>query len=112
MNRRHFAQSIAAGVAATACPGLLGAAPRKLKIGHTCLTWNAAPRTPENLEEAVKDISELGYWCWETFADVLDSWDSKGTLAPLMEKYKVPLRSGYFTTNVIDPAQRKETIDK
>src|SRR5215469_11068722 len=29
-----------------------------------------------------------------------------------MEKYKVPLRSGYFTTNVIDPTQRKETLDK
>ncbi|HKE24835.1 MAG TPA: sugar phosphate isomerase/epimerase [Bryobacteraceae bacterium] len=112
MNRRNFAQTIAAGLAASACPELRAATPRNLKIGHTCLTWNSAPRTPENLEEAVKDISELGYWCWETFADVLDSWDSKGTLAPLMEKYKVPLRSGYFTTNVIDPTQRKETLDK
>src|ERR1051325_323388 len=112
MNRRHFAQSIAAGVAATACPRLLGAAPPQPQIGHTCLTWNAAPRTPENLEEAVKDISELGYWCWETFADVLDSWDSKGTLGPLIEKYKCPLTSGYFTPNVLEPAARKETVEK
>ena len=112
MNRRNFAQSIAAGLAASAFPGLSATALRKLKIGHTCLTWNAAPRTPENLDAAVKDISALGYWCWETFAEVLDSWDSKETLGPLIEKYKVPLRSGYLTTNVIDPAQRKDTLEK
>jgi inosose dehydratase len=112
MNRRDFAQTIAAGLGAVALPAMRAATPRKLKIGHTCLTWNAAPRTPENLEEAVKDISSLGYWSWETFVEVLDSWDSQGTLGPLIEKYKVPLTSGYFTTNVIDPAQRKETVGK
>ena len=85
---------------------------RKLKIGHTCLTWNAAPRTPENLEEAVRDIAELGFHSWETFAEVLETWDSKGTLAGLIEKYKVPLTSGYFTANVTDPSLRKENIEK
>ena len=109
MNRRTFAQTLAAGLGAAALP----AAPaRKLKIGHTCLTWNAAPRTPENLEEAVRDIAELGYHSWETFADVLDSWDSKGILAGLLEKYKLPLTSGYFTANVTDASLRKENIDK
>jgi inosose dehydratase len=109
MNRRNFAKTIAAGLGATALPG---AAARKLKIGHTCLTWNAAPRTPENLEEAVRDISELGFHSWETFAEVLEAWDTKGTLAGLLEKYKVPLTSGYFTANVTDPSLRKENIEK
>lgn len=112
MNRRRFAQTIAAGLGVAALPSLPGATPRKLKIGHTCLTWNAAPRTPENLEEAVRDIASLGYHSWETFADVLASWDEKGALAPMIEKYKVPLTSGYFTTNVIDPSARKETVEK
>ena len=112
MNRRNFTKTVAAGLGAAALPALPAATPRKLKIGHTALTWNASPHSPENLDEAVKDISELGYWSWETFADVLDSWDSKGTLQGLMDKYKCRLCSGYFTTNVIDPSQRKETLAK
>jgi inosose dehydratase len=109
MNRRNFAKTVAAALSATALPGVTA---RKLKIGHTCLTWNAAPRTPENLEEAVRDIGDLGFHSWETFAEVLESWDSKGTLAGLIEKYKVPLTSGYFTANVTDPSLRKENIEK
>jgi len=109
MNRRTFTGTLAAGLTAASLP----AAPvRKLKIGHTCLTWNAAPRTPENLEEAVRDIDQLGFHSWETFAEVLDSWDQKGALAGLMEKYKVPLTSGYLTTNVTDPALRNENLEK
>ena len=110
MNRRLFTQTMAAGIGGAALPNLRGATPRNLKIGHTCLTWNAAPRTPENLEEAVKDIASLGYHSWETFAEVLASWDEKGTLAPLIEKYKVPLTSGYYTANVTDASTRKETL--
>jgi inosose dehydratase len=109
MNRRHFTKSLAA---AAALPSLIAAPARKLKIGHTCLTWNAAPRSPENLEEAVRDISELGFHSWETFAEVLEAWDTKGTLAGLLEKYKVPLTSGYFTANVTDASARKENIEK
>src|SRR5690242_16085773 len=109
MNRRDFTRTLAAGLTTAALPA---AAVRKLRIGHTCLTWNAAPRTPENLEEAVRDIGDLGFHSWETFAEVLESWDSKGTLAGLIEKYKVPLTSGYFTANVTDPSLRKENIEK
>ena len=109
MNRRGFAKLVAASLGTTVLPG---AGARKLKIGHTCLTWNSAPRTPENLEEAIRDISGLGFYSWETFVEVLETWDSKGTLAGLIEKYKTPLTSGYFTANVTDPALRKENIEK
>jgi inosose dehydratase len=112
MNRRDFAKTAAASLGAAALPVLTGAPARRLKIGHTCLTWNAGPRTPENLEESVRDIAELGFHSWETFVEVLETWDNNGTLAGLIEKYKVPLRSGYFTTNVIDPAARKEYVEK
>jgi inosose dehydratase len=108
MNRRTF---LAAGAGAAALPRLR-AAERKLKIGYTALTWNAVPRTPENLEPALKDFSELGFHSFETFAEILDDLDTKGTLAELIAKYKVPLRSGYLTTNVVDPAQRKDTVQK
>jgi inosose dehydratase len=111
MNRRTFSKSIAAGLAG-ASSRLLPAAGRKLKIGYTALTWNATPRAPELLEPALQDFASLGFHSFETFAEVLESWDSKGALGDLIAKHKVPLTSGYLTTNVIDPAQRKDTIDK
>ena len=61
------------------------------------------PRTPENLEPALKDSSELGYHSFETFASILEDWDKKGTLAALLEKYPIPLKSAYVTVNVTDP---------
>jgi 2-isopropylmalate synthase len=33
-------------------------------------------------------------------------------VATLIEKYKLPLTSGYFTVNVLDPAQRKDSLEK
>lgn len=110
MNRRNFSKSLAAGLGAAALPAF--AAERKLKIGYTALAWNAVPRTPENLEPALKDFSELGFYSFETFAEILENWDQKGTLGDLIAKYKVPLTSGYFTANVVDPAQRKTELEK
>lgn len=112
MNRRTFSKFLALGLGAAEVPALPAAPERKLKIGYTALSWNATPKTPENLEFALKDFGDLGFHSFETFAEVLESWDDKGTLGELIAKYKVPLRSGYLTTNVIDPAQRKETIEK
>lgn len=109
MNRREFTKSVAAGLGAAAVPSMW-AQQRKLKIGYTALSWNASARTPENLEPALKDFSDLGFHCFETFAEALEALDTKGVLGEWIAKYKVPLRSGYFTGNVIDPAQRKETI--
>jgi inosose dehydratase len=109
VTRRKFSKAV---VGAAAVPALWSAESKKIKIGYTALTWNAAPRTPENLESALKDMSELGFYSFETFAEALDVLDAKGTLADLIAKYKVPLTSGYFTVNVIDPAQRKDNLEK
>jgi inosose dehydratase len=91
---------------------MASSADRRLKIGCTALVWSALPRWPENLEPAIKDMAELGFHCFETFAEVLEAWDNKGTLGELIAKYRIPLRSGYQTVNVIDPAARKETIER
>jgi inosose dehydratase len=107
MNRRNFTKSVLLAAAA-AVPA--GAAPRKLSIGHTALTWNALPRSPENLGEAVKDTAELGYHSWETFATILGDWDAKGTLAGLIEKHKCPLKSGYYSANLLETTGRKEAV--
>ena len=111
LTRRAFAKTVLAGAGAAAFPGLAAAQAKKLKIGITTLIWNAVPRSPENLEPALKDISELGYNGFETFASIVEDWDKKGTLNALMEKYPVPMTSAYTTVNVTDPSARKEQIE-
>jgi inosose dehydratase len=113
MNRRTFTKTILAGLGAAALPAVPGAqAPaKKLKIGITTLIWGAVPRTPENLEPALKDGSELGYHSFETFASILEDHDKKGTLAALLEKYPIPLKSAYVTVNVTDPSARQSQIE-
>jgi inosose dehydratase len=80
-------------------------------MGITLLIWGASSRSPENLETALKDSSELGYHSFETFASVLEDWDTKGTLGALLDKYPIPLKSAYTTVNVTDPSKRKEQIE-
>jgi inosose dehydratase len=108
MNRRSFGKALASGFAAAA---VSQAAEKRLRVGYTALVWSAVPRSPENLELAVKDVAELGFHSFETFAEVIETWDTKGTLGELIARLKVPLKSGYQTVNVIDPAVRKDTID-
>jgi inosose dehydratase len=108
ISRRDF--TIALAGAAT----LKSATPRNLKIGHTCITWGTFPRGPEafaTLEPAVKDIAALGYHGFETFPEILEDWDERGALQPLLEKYKLPVTSGYIRINVTDPAKKQESLD-
>lgn len=113
MNRRTFTKTLLAGVGAAALPGFTyaQASAKRLKIGITMLIWGSVPRTPENLEVAMKDASELGYHSFETFASVLEDYDKKGTLQALLDKYPIPLKSAYVTVNVTDPSQRKAQIE-
>jgi inosose dehydratase len=110
MNRRTFAKTVAAG--AGAFP-LFAAKRRKLKIGYTCITWGAFPRDPEScatLEPAMKDIASQGFYSFETFPEILDYWDEKGALSGLIERYSLPLKSGYISTNLIDPTVKDESL--
>lgn len=111
LNRRAFTKTLLAGLGAAALPAFPAAQAKKLRIGITMLIWGAVPRTPQNLEPALKDSSELGYHSFETFASILEDLDTKGTLAALLEKYPIPLRSAYVTVNVTDPSARKGQIE-
>jgi len=110
LNRRDFAKTIVAGVGAAAFPSFAAAQSRKLKIGCTALIWGAVPRTPENLTAAVRDMASLGFYGFETFASIVSDWDAKGTLAPLIEEYRIPLISGYATVQLTDASTRKENL--
>ncbi|RPI09488.1 MAG: sugar phosphate isomerase/epimerase, partial [Acidobacteriales bacterium] len=111
LNRREFSKSIALGLSAAAVPAL-AATERKIKIGHTCITWGTFPRaqTFATLETAMKDIAETGFWGFETFPEVLEGWDAKGTLQGLIDRYKLPLTSAYFRINVTDPTLMKDNV--
>jgi inosose dehydratase len=111
--RRSFVKTLALGACATALPA--GAAPtRKLHIGHTCITWGSFPRpgAENTIEPALRDMSAEGFWCFETFPELLDTLDQKKELQPLIEKYGVPVRSGYITVDLLDPAKRKDEIER
>jgi len=119
LKRRSFLKTAALGLGSMAVPSLQEAfakkvSAKKMRIGHTCITWGTFPRPGDDatLEPALKDISAEGFWTFETFPEVLDNWDKRGLLTPLIAKYNVPLRSGYITGNLIDPAKRKDEIDR
>jgi inosose dehydratase len=121
VNRRTFTKAVLAGVGATAIPHARSSAaqataappqggPKQLRIGCTSLVWGVFPRAAEPLETAVRDMSELGYKGFETFGQVLEDWDKKGTLERLISQYKLPLISAYAPLNVVNQDVRKEQI--
>lgn len=115
MTRRTFSKTLAScvGAAAVGAVGvghLQASQTRRLKIGHTCITWGTFPNRGETLEAALKDIASLGYHVFETFPHVFEELEQKGTLQPLLAKYKVPVNAGYMVGDVLDPSKRKESI--
>ena len=119
LERRDLLKVIAFGLGSVAISGFW--APhgrsesmpdRKLKIGYTCITWGSFPHAGDDttLEAALKDISAEGFWSFETFPEVLDNWDQRGLLKPLIAKYGVPLKSGYISCDLIDSSKRKDEI--
>ena len=61
---------------------------------------------------AWKDIAAEGFWYFETFPEILDNWDQRGKLEPLIAEYKVPFLSGYITGDLVDPSKRKDEITR
>lgn len=110
VTRRSFSKTIAACLGAAAITGLPAAAQRRLRIGHTCITWGTFPNASKTLEPALADIARLGYSGFETFPQVLEDWDARGELSALIERYHLPLVAGYCFPNVLDPGERKSAL--
>src|SRR5260370_17616655 len=90
--RRSFAKTLALGACATALPA--GAAPtRKLHIGHTCITWGSFPRAgaASTIDPALRDMSAEGFWCFETFPELLAALAQRKDLQPLISQYGFPV---------------------
>lgn len=107
LNRREFGLAAAAGIGALLCrrPGISAA--RRLKIGHTGITWGFRP---DDAERAIKDIGSLGYHGYETFGNVLEAWEPKGGLGRLLDAAGLPLISAYCPVNLTDASRLKDEI--
>lgn len=132
IDRRDFlkAAGLSTGLVAT-FPGLAERR-RNLKIGHTGITWLAppAPRPPVAdgapsagrgpggprrvdpawIEQIFKDVSSLGFYGLELFSFQVAGMEANGGLAPLIEKYNLPMISAYGGPNLLDPTQREDSI--
>ena len=84
---------------------------RQFRVGHTGITWGYNLST---VEEAVKDVAELGYAAFETFGWIIEPYEQEkpGGFGALLDKYGIPLGSVYSNTSFVDPAQAEEDVDQ
>src|SRR6476660_2591180 len=129
IGRRQFLEMAGIG---SALP-VLAQRKRNLTIGHTGITWvhpppprpadaggappaagrgGGGPRRvdPDYIEGIFKDVSGLGYYGLELFTFQIQGMEANGGMAPLIEKYNLPLISAYGGPNLLDPAQRNDSI--
>jgi inosose dehydratase len=121
MNRRAFSGGLSAALLASR-----GFAARKLTlhVGHTGLTWiplgpPAGPPPaiepmvdPQYVEAAIRDIARLGFYGIELFGNQIEAMEALGGVGALLQKHNLPLISAYCSTNLSDPAARKDAIAK
>jgi inosose dehydratase len=107
--RRSFlVQSALAAATSAALPGMLIAEKiRRIQIGYTAITWMNS-----EVADAIQDIAKLGFHGFETFGNVLDAWEPKEGLEPVLRKNKIPLISAYCTLNLTDSSKRQEQVAK
>jgi inosose dehydratase len=62
------------------------------KVGHTLLTWDVFSH-PENIEQGIRDIAELGYAGTETGGMLYDWWDQSrpGQLRRILREAGIPM---------------------
>jgi inosose dehydratase len=107
MNRRTFScNAVLLAGAAAVLPGWAEPPSRKLKAGHTGITWD------NNIPQAVQDCGSLGFHGFETFGQVVEAWDINGGFEQLLSTNHLPFVSAYCGFNMVDPAKRKDELAK
>ena len=109
LTRRDFSKALAVGLGAAAMPSLWAQSGRRLKVGHTGITWGFAPT---DAEAAIRDVATLGYHGYESFGGVLENWEQKGGLDSVLKAANLPLRSAYCPVNLTDAARRAAEVEK
>jgi len=78
-----------------------------MKVGHTGITWGI----PGDVEQAIRDVSELGYLGFETFGRTVIEWNEKrGGFRQLLDRYAIPLGAVYCYNDWIDPAKAEQDV--
>jgi len=108
-SRRAFIKTMGAAVAVAGLPfeQAMAMKTRKVKIGHTGITWRNS-----DVDQAIKDVGGLGFYGFETFGEVLQRKDTEGNLSQLLEQNHLPLVSGYCTINLTDATKRTDELAK
>ena len=111
VTRREFSRLAGLGLGASllGARAALAAPARRLKIGHTGITWGYSPA---NAEQAIKDIAAQGYTGFESFGNVIESWESKGGMLKLLDEAKLQLISAYCPMNLTSADQRGAEVEK
>lgn len=111
VTRRAFTRALVAtaAVAAVPVPARSAEAARRLKVGHTGITWGFEP---SDAEQAITDVASLGFHGYETFGRVLEAWEEKGGLKRVLDASSLPLVSAYCPVMLTDPARRREEVEK
>lgn len=104
-----FTRTLAMGIAGVQVAGLAAQKPRRLRAGHTGITWGFSPA---DAERAIADVASLGFHGYESFGNVLEAWESKGGLDRLLGAASLPLRSAYCPVNLTDPSRRAAEVEK
>lgn len=104
MNRRRFCETVAVGLGASVLIRPQTIRTRRLQAGHTGITWG------NNTAQAIADCGRLGFHGFETFGQVLASWESKGGIGLQLEQNHLPLISAYCSFNMTDPTKRKDEL--
>ena len=80
---------------------------RKTHPGFTGITWPTA-----DVDKAINDVGQLGFYGYETFGHAQSQKDSEGNLEELFGRNRVSLISGYCTINLADQTRRTDELAK
>jgi inosose dehydratase len=108
LDRRSFGKVLVLGLAAASQVVAHGAS-RRLKAGHTGITWGFEPA---DAEQAIADVGRLGFHAFESFGNVIEAWEAKGGLDTVLESANLPLHSAYCPVDLTDTTKRKEEVAK
>jgi inosose dehydratase len=108
VSRRNFVRNLAICASAATLPlSVFAMKKRNVHIGHTGITWRN-----DAMEQAITDISGLGFYGFETFGNVLDTWEQKsGGIGAVLQAHNLPIISAYCNVNLTDSTQRQQNLD-
>ena len=81
----------------------------KYRIGHSGITWGY---DLAKVEEAIKDVSELGYSAFETFGRFIPQYDAENPegFAGLLKRYDIGMSAAYATARFHNPTHGGEVV--